>query len=102
MGRQQQDTSMRPFQAYQAWQSLESRGLMLLDGIDDEHHTITSELLAEPARFFLGCQSRKKSEVAQRAQKNKVINLDFIDHPDFVSFCQISSLNKVHIDRTGI
>jgi hypothetical protein len=54
---------------------------MLLDGIDDEHHTITSELLAELARFFLVCQSRKKSEVAQRAQ---VINVDIIDQSDIV------------------
>jgi hypothetical protein len=44
---------------------------MLLDDIDDEHHTINSELLAELARFFLDKSSRKKSEVAQRAKRNK-------------------------------
>jgi hypothetical protein len=34
-------------------------GLMLLDDIDDEHHTITSELLAKLARFFLVCRVEK-------------------------------------------
>jgi hypothetical protein len=75
---------------------------MLLDDIDDEHHTITSELLAELARFFLVCRSRKKSEVAQRAQRNKGDQPRHHRPSDIVSFCQISSPNTVHIDRTGI
>lgn len=58
MGRQQQNTSIRPSQAYQVSQYVENRGLMLLDDIDDEN-TITLELLAKFARFFLVCRVEK-------------------------------------------